>query len=98
MTIKEALNIFSKKYPDKKIVASGNYDNDWFLIEAIDPSGGDDQIDPYYGVSKKDGSVSNYCPDDLEKMIDCLYGSDDTQELGHSAVKRIVGDFDVLCW
>lgn len=98
MTIEEALKCFSKKYPNKKVISYGNYDKDWFLIEAVNPNKEEMQFDAFFGVSKKDGSVSNYCPDDLEKMIDCLYGSEDTKEFGHSAVERIIGDLDVLCW
>ena len=74
MTLQQAEIKLKEKYPQKKIIAGGDYDEDHYVIEAVDtdkdPS---DQVDPYFGVDKKTGEISNFMPDDLEKFINCLY-------------------------
>lgn len=55
-TVERIRKEFEKKHPDLEITVIANYSKDFFLFEAMENPDKPDMNDPYYLVSKKDGS------------------------------------------
>lgn len=73
ITVTEATNIFSKKNPTLTITKAVDYDENYYLIEAMEHPNKPNYGDPYFGVSKKDGSIFNYSPaGDLMKFTKAM--------------------------
>lgn len=73
MTPKEALACFKKKHPDLVFKQMLDYDERYYVIEALPPGEKTSFNDPYYGVEKATGVVSYYSPGgEFEKFFDAL--------------------------
>lgn len=70
ITIQEAINNVKKQNPKLKIVSCKDYNTD-FLITAFE---NEDDMDPFYLVNKKTGSIRNYTiaenPDKYYNTVD----------------------------
>lgn len=60
ITPKEAAFKLEQKYPKLKVRGGCDYGEYYLLVAYAD--GREKEIDPYYVVSKKDGSISGYSP------------------------------------
>lgn len=69
MTVKEAMNKVTSKFPELKITMVVDYDQSHYVVMALKNLDDDSEIDPFYGVDKTSGTVTQFNPTgDLEKF------------------------------
>lgn len=72
ITLRDSGKMVLEKYPDLNLRRAGDYDSNYYIVEAsrIDSR---DYSDPYYLVSKEDGEVYFYNPVmDLDKFSNSM--------------------------
>lgn len=68
----DAIRILRRKYPQRRPTQFIDYDNDWFLIAAVEGNSMDFDS-PYFAINKQSGVIKTYSPiDDLEKFTDAI--------------------------
>lgn len=59
---KEAIARFSKKYEGLTITNAVDYNDDWYILTAVESPNETSYSNPYYAVSKKDGTIASFYP------------------------------------
>lgn len=59
---KEAIARFSKKYEGLTITNAVDYNDDWYVLTAVESPNETSYSNPYYAVSKKDGTIASFYP------------------------------------
>ena len=60
--MKEAVQRFQKANPDLTVTRAGDWDADWYVLEAVKEPGKPDYSDPFYGVNKHTGQITGFSP------------------------------------
>lgn len=62
MTIKEAIEVFTKKLPDLDIKSVHSYDENRFMIIALEKNRKEDMNSPFYVVDKRNKNIYSITP------------------------------------
>ena len=72
--VKEAFDRLAKSDPELDIKSAYDYDDNWFLFEALQKGVEVDYDAPFYAVNKADGRVAAFTPaEDFEAFFDCIH-------------------------
>ena len=70
---KQAAAAVKTKYPERTVTGVYDYDNEHYIVEAVENVKEVDYDAPYYGVAKSDGKVTCFSPgEDFEKFFKAL--------------------------
>lgn len=58
----EAVALFEKKMPSRKVIAAAGFDSTHYLFEAPESENEVDYNDPYFLMDKNTGEISGYLP------------------------------------
>lgn len=73
MNYEKAINIFEKEFPKLTILKCVDYDEEHYVIEAVEDVDATDYNSPYYGVDKKTGKVTSFIPSmDLDAFFEAV--------------------------
>ena len=71
ITALKVLERFRQKYPNLRVLSIVDYDQNHYVVEAVDKKNKVDYNDPFYGVHKVTGQISYFTPAfDPEKFIE----------------------------
>ena len=80
ITLEQAKELLIKKYPKLQITKAVDYDDEHYVIEAVEDLEKTDYNSPYYGVDKNTGEVTSFSPGaDLDYFFDKM-GIEDADE------------------
>ncbi len=69
----KAKEIMKRKLPDLTVTSGCDYDEEFFVFEAVKDVNKTDYNCPYYAVSKQVGEVYGFTPmEDLDKFFDAM--------------------------
>ncbi len=70
---KEAKKIIEDKFPELTVTGGCDYDEFYYVFEAVKDVNKTDYNCPYYAVSKNNGRVYSFTPmEDLDKFFDAM--------------------------
>lgn len=71
--LREALSKLSAFDNELEVNSAYDYDDDWFLFEALKKGVEVDYDAPFYAVNKADGRVTAFTPaEDFDAFFDCI--------------------------
>ena len=73
ITVKQALKIFTKRFPELTVLRCVDYADDFYVLEAVEDQDAIDYNSPYYALSKTDGRIMSFAPNlDLDAFFDAV--------------------------
>lgn len=70
----EAMNRFKIKFKNLTITKCIDYNDDYYVVEAVEDLQLTDYNCPYYGIRKRDGQISAFIPTfDLDAFFEAVY-------------------------
>jgi hypothetical protein len=58
----EFVDIFEKRFPNLKVFRCVDYNDDYFIIEAVEDFNTINFGDPFYAINKKNGAIGSFTP------------------------------------
>lgn len=79
---RKAVDDFKKAHPDLTVTTVLDYDENYYVLEAVKDTSKTDYNAPFFAIGKKDGKIVNFTPgEDFDKFFDAMDNGNITSQV-----------------